>query len=99
MVLLQSEVGIPALLLVTSRGVQLHKTDASLYQTPRHQALNPKVARRIFIEPVKLPGFFLLAADVHDSRGLHLHSIGQLVVLDPGLDVRFSWMLRPESVA
>ena len=72
---------------------ELDEPDAALHQSPRDQAARAVLPRVVLVESVEPSDRLGLARDVECFLGGRLHGRGQLVALDPGLEVGLARML------
>ena len=84
MVLLERGVRVP---LGTGAVVELDEPDPALHQPTRQQAVAAEGGGLLFVHAVEGAGFFGLAGEVHGLGSLGLHPEGQLVALDPGVEL------------
>ena len=78
---------VPALLVLLTAGIDLHESHAALHEAPGGQALPGKMAAGGIVETVEIERFTGFGAEIEGLRGGHLHPVGELVALDPGLDL------------
>ena len=78
---------VPALLVLLTTGIDLHESHAALHEAPGGQALPGEMAAGGVVEAVEIERLAGFGGEIEGLRGGHLHPVGELVALDPGLDL------------
>ena len=89
-VLHEIAMGVPVRVIMCASRIDLDESDATLDESARQQALATEVVRTSFADPVELLGLRVLVLEIDGLRCGRLHSIGQFVAVDSGLEIRVS---------
>ena len=78
---------IPVVIVVSTSGIQLNKTNATFHQPTGHQAFSTKRIGLRLPDPIQIENALTLLTEVYRFRGLTLHAIGELKLIDPRIEL------------
>ena len=78
---------VPVVIVVSTSGIQLNKTNATFHQTTGHQAFAAKRICLCLPDPIQIENALTLLTEVYRFRGLTLHAIGEFKLINPRIEL------------